>query len=58
MIPEFAVNEWSTISPWREKVQDADFLGDTESMLRFGDTFDPQAAYELVREKLIDKLQK
>ena len=21
MIPEFAVNEWSTISPWRENVQ-------------------------------------
>lgn len=21
MIPEFAVNEWSVISPWREKVQ-------------------------------------
>ena len=41
-----------------DKMQDADFLGDTESMLRFGDTFDPQAAYEQVREKLIDKLQK
>ena len=41
-----------------DKMQDADFLGDTESMLRFGDTFDPQAAYEHVREKLIDKLQK
>jgi len=21
MIPEFAVNEWSAISPWREKVR-------------------------------------
>ena len=41
-----------------DKMQDADFLGDTESMLRFGDTFDPQAAYEQVREKLIDRLQK
>ena len=41
-----------------DKMQDADFLGDTESMLRFGDTFDPQAAYEQVCEKLIDKLQK
>ena len=41
-----------------DKMQDAEFLGDTESMLRFGDTFDPQVAYELVREKLIDRLQK
>ena len=41
-----------------DKMQDDEFLGDTESMLRFGDTFDPQTAYELVREKLIDRLQK
>ena len=39
-----------------DKMQDADFLGDTEGMLRFGATFDPQTAYELVREKLIDRM--
>ena len=41
-----------------DKMQDDEFLNDTEHFLRFGDTFDPQAAYELVREKLIDRLQK
>ena len=41
-----------------DKMQDDEFLGDTKGMLRFGDTFDPHTAYELVREKLIDKLQK
>ena len=41
-----------------DKMQDDEFLNDTEHFLRFGDTFDPQVAYELVREKLIDKLQK
>ena len=41
-----------------DKMQDDEFLGDTKGMLRFGDTFAPHTAYELVREKLIDKLQK
>ena len=41
-----------------DKMQDDEFLGDTTGMLRFGDTFDPTTAYELVREKLIDNLQK
>ena len=41
-----------------DKMQDDEFLGDTESMLRFGDTFDPVGAYEVVREKLIERLVK
>ena len=38
------------------KMQDEEFLGDTQHLLRDGATFDPQTAYELVREKLIDRL--
>ena len=41
-----------------DKMQDDEFLGDTEGMLRFGDTFDPVGAYEVVREKLIERLVK
>lgn len=37
------------------KMQDEEFLGDTQHLLRNGATFDPQTAYELVREKLIDR---
>ena len=33
-----------------------EFLGNTQHLLRNGATFDPQTAYELVREKLIDRL--
>lgn len=41
------------------KMQDPEFLNDTQVLLRTGaSTFDPYAAYELVREKLIDRLQK
>lgn len=41
------------------KMQDSEFLNDTQVLLRTGaSTFDPYAAYELVREKLIDRLQK
>ena len=40
-----------------DKMQDDEFLGDTEGMLRFGDSFNPLTAYELVRTRLIDRLQ-
>ena len=39
-----------------EKMQDPDFLGDTQLLIRPEMSFDPIEAYELVREKLIDKL--
>lgn len=41
-----------------EKMNDADFLGDIESIIRPGETFNPQAGYELVRETLIERLRK
>lgn len=39
-----------------DKMQDPEFLGDTEGLLRFGQTFDPQAAFELVKTTFIDRL--
>lgn len=59
MISEFAITEWSSVVPWKEKEQveqDPEFLGDTEGLLRFGQTFDPQAAFELVKTTFIDRL--
>lgn len=39
------------------KMNDAEFLGDTIGLLRPETPFDPLAAYQLVKETLIDKLQ-
>lgn len=39
-----------------DKMQDPEFLGDTEGLLRFGKTFDPEAAFALVKETFIDRL--
>lgn len=33
-----------------------EFLGDTEGLLRFGQTFDPEAAFALVKTTFIDRL--
>jgi hypothetical protein len=41
-----------------EKMQDPDFLTDSQLLLRPGITFDPHEAYEIVRSQLIDKLLK
>lgn len=41
-----------------EKMQDPDFLSDSQLLLRPGITFNPHEAYEIVRTKLIDKLLK
>jgi hypothetical protein len=38
------------------KMQDAEFLGDTQLLLRNGENYDPQKAYELVKTKLLEKL--
>lgn len=40
------------------KLNDTEFLGDTEGLLRPEKTFDPDSAYQLVKEELIDRLQK
>lgn len=41
-----------------EKMQEQDFLTDSQLLLRPGLQFDPHQAYEVVRTKLIDKLLK
>lgn len=38
------------------KMQDRDFLTDSQLLLRPGIQYDPFAAYEIVRTRLIDKL--
>lgn len=45
------------ISNMEDKMQDDEFLGDTSQLLRSGDSFKPQEAYSIVRERLIDHLQ-
>ncbi len=40
-----------------DKMQDEEFLGDTAQLLRGGESFHPAEAYELVKERLIDRLQ-
>ena len=41
-----------------DKMKDDEFLGDTVGLLRVGDGFRPDMAYELVRKSLIDHLMK
>ncbi len=41
-----------------EKIQDQDFLSDSQLLLRPGIDFNPHEAYEIVKTKLIDKLLK
>lgn len=39
-----------------EKMQDDEFLGDTQLLLRNGEAYNPQEAYELVKVNLIEKI--
>lgn len=39
-----------------EKMQDDEFLNDTSTLLRSGITFNPQEAYRLIYEKIINKM--
>lgn len=38
------------------KIQDEEFLGDTKMLLRPGEQYDPQKAYEVIKSTLLDKL--
>ncbi|MBN2613584.1 MAG: nucleotidyl transferase AbiEii/AbiGii toxin family protein [Bacteroidales bacterium] len=38
------------------KIKDSDFLGDTKSLLRPGEKYNPEEAWELVKTKLIEKI--
>lgn len=58
----FAVQQPPTykqfINNIEEKMSDPDFLGDTQNLIRPDREFNPWSGYELVRSRLIDKLQK
>lgn len=41
-----------------DKMKDDEFLGDTAGLLRVGDEFHPAQLFELVKDRLIDRLQK
>ena len=41
-----------------EKMSDPEFLGDTQNLIRPDREFDPQSGYELVLEKLIERMHK
>jgi len=43
-------------SNMNEKLNKAEFLGDTNNLLRPGTVYNPIESYETVKEKLIDKL--
>lgn len=44
------------LSNMEEKMQDDEFLGDTQLLLHNGVTYNPQVAYELVKSNLINKI--
>lgn len=39
-----------------EKMVDTEFLGDTQSLLRNGEAYNPQEAYEIVKANLLEKI--
>lgn len=41
-----------------EKMLDPDFLGDTQNLIRPDREFNPRLGYELVLEKLIERMRK
>ena len=62
MIPERAIIEWREYVPWikeimDEKMQEEIFLTDTQTLLRPSLIFNAQAAYEVVKKELIEKIK-
>lgn len=41
-----------------EKMNDMDFLGDIQNLIRPNEMFNPQEGYELIKEVLIERLKK
>ena len=41
-----------------EKMNDMDFLGDIQNLIRHNEMFNPQEGYELIKEVLIERLKK
>ena len=53
MIDRASIMAWAEQAPWT----DSEFLGDTELLLRpDADKFDPERAFQMVRETFIDRL--
>ena len=46
------------INNMEEKMLDPDFLGDTQNLIRPDREFNPRLGYELVLEKLIERMRK
>ena len=46
------------INNLEEKMSDPDFLGDTQNLIRPDKEFNPQLGYELILEKLIERMRK
>ena len=46
------------VNNMEEKMSDPEFLGDTQNLIHPNREFNPLLGYELVRSRLIDKLQK
>lgn len=46
------------VSNMEDKMADPDFLGDTQNLIRPEMSFNPQEGYKLIKEKLINRLQK
>lgn len=69
MIPQSYITEWSEKAPHLptykefvlnmvEKLQDEEFLSDTDIILGPDVDYDPQAAYQIVHDQLIVRLMK
>lgn len=46
------------VNNMEDKMADPDFLGDTQNLIRPEISFNPQEGYKLIKEKLINRLQK
>lgn len=59
---EFVVDHVPTYKEFvinmEDKMQDDEFVGDTQQLLRPDENFNPQEGYKIVRSQLIDRLQK
>jgi hypothetical protein len=62
MIPRRYITEWKKHAPWpndgqvEQKLEDPDFGGDMYALLRPGIEYDQNAAYELIKTEIIEKI--
>ena len=60
MINRASILTWNEQVPcnMETKMNDMEFLGDTTGLIRPEKTYNPMTAYQVVKELLIDRLQK